>query len=202
MTVTRRTQAERRATTRTALLDATLQCLVEFGYANVTAAQIATRAGVTRGAQAHYFATKAELVVAALEHAADRIVLRFRQDPPHGDGEVKTVMALVDRMWDLHDGPTFVAITELWLASRTDAELRPHVVRLNKRLTNAVNDILRDSVPELMADPESAAVMMTALAVIRGLLLTSFVSTQRSVDTLWTATRGQLEKLVTAAAGH
>ena len=85
---------------------------------------------MTRGAQAHYFATKAELVVAALEHAADRIIVRFRQEPPRCDGEAKTVMALIDRLWDLHDGPTFVAITELWLASRTDAELRPWAARL------------------------------------------------------------------------
>ena len=36
----RRTQAERRAATRGALLDATIDCLVEFGYANTTTNRI------------------------------------------------------------------------------------------------------------------------------------------------------------------
>ncbi|WP_279581710.1 TetR/AcrR family transcriptional regulator [Fodinicola feengrottensis] len=200
--VVRRTQAQRRAATRTALLDATLESLVEHGYANVTAAQIAARAGVTRGAQAHYFATKAELVTAALEHAADQITDKFRADPPICDSETKTVMALVDRLWDLHDSPTFVAIAELWLASRTDAELRPHVIRLDKRVTVAVTEILTSAAPGMMASPDATAVMLTALAVMRGVLLTSFVSSQRSVAALWATTRGELEKLIAVAADH
>jgi AcrR family transcriptional regulator len=197
--ITRRTQAERRAATRTALLDATLESLVEHGYANVTAAQIAARAGVTRGAQAHYFATKAELVTAALEHAADQITERFRTDSPRCDSEAKTVMALIDRLWDLHDSPTFVAVAELWLASRTDAELRPHVIALNKRMTAAVTEILTAAAPELMAHSQAPAVMLTALAVMRGVLMTSFVSGPRSVAALWATTRGQLETLIAAA---
>jgi hypothetical protein len=60
--VRRRTQAERRAVTRRALLDATLDVLAEVGYGGLTTAQVVARAGVTRGAWAHYFATKTELV--------------------------------------------------------------------------------------------------------------------------------------------
>ena len=53
----RRTQAERREETRTALLDATIECLVEFGYAKTTTGRIADLAGVSRGAQIPYFRT-------------------------------------------------------------------------------------------------------------------------------------------------
>ena len=85
----RRTQAERRAATRAALLDATIAGLVEHGYARLTTSQIVDSAGVTRGAQAHYFSTKAELVAEALTHLAHKIgddltahPLPHRRTPP------------------------------------------------------------------------------------------------------------------------
>src|ERR1700682_375294 len=72
----RRTQAERRDATRTALLDAAMDCLIEEGYANTTTRRIAERAGVTPGALHHHFSGKAELLTAAVSH----ISKRFRQE--------------------------------------------------------------------------------------------------------------------------
>src|SRR5712675_230963 len=64
----RRTQAERRAATRTALLDAAIDCLVAEGYANTTTRRIAERAGLTPGALQHHFVSKAELLGQAIRH--------------------------------------------------------------------------------------------------------------------------------------
>lgn len=98
----RRTQAERRAATRGALLDATLEVLVEVGYARLTTAQVVARAGVTRGAQAHYFATKADLVVQALAHLTDRLVAEMVARPVRDvTGEREQYSALLDRLWDV-----------------------------------------------------------------------------------------------------
>ncbi|GAB3000365.1 TetR/AcrR family transcriptional regulator [Amycolatopsis acidiphila] len=200
--VKRRTQAERRMATRTALLEATVECLVEFGYANVTAAQIAARAGVTRGAQAHYFATKAELVVAGLEYAIGRIVEQLRADPPHRPTEAETVLAVVDRLWAMHDSKMFTAVTELWLGSRTDAELRKHVYRLNRQLNGGIGEILNEAVPDFLARPRGTAVILTALAGIRGVLLMSFVSSARTTKVMWTITRREIEASVADAIGR
>ena len=63
----RRTHAERSATTRTALLDATIECLAELGYSGTTTAEVVRRAGLSRGAQVHHFPTKALLIAAALD---------------------------------------------------------------------------------------------------------------------------------------
>src|SRR5690242_18826761 len=68
----RRTQEERSSATRERLLDATVDCLIEYGYAGTTVARIAERAGVTRGAQVHHYPTKADLVLAALRHLAEK----------------------------------------------------------------------------------------------------------------------------------
>src|SRR5882724_13080442 len=68
----RRTQAERSAAMRMRLLDATIECLVTYGYAGTTTHRVAELAGVTRGAQIHHFRAKEDLVVAAIEHLAQQ----------------------------------------------------------------------------------------------------------------------------------
>ena len=64
---TRRTQAERSATTRAALLAAARELFTEFGFAGAGREEIAERAGVTRGALYHHFDNKQQLFLAVVE---------------------------------------------------------------------------------------------------------------------------------------
>src|SRR4051812_2986043 len=114
----RSTQAERRAETRAALLDATIECLVTYGYAKTTTGRIAELAGVSRGAQLPYFRSRAEIVTAAVSHLAEKRISAFATR--FGDGE-STLEECLDALWDEHHGPLFDAALELWVASRTDA---------------------------------------------------------------------------------
>src|SRR4029450_5698931 len=100
----RRTQEERSAATRARLLDATLECLAELGYARTTTTEIAERGGVSRGAQLHHFPPDAE------------------RPPP-----------AVDLLWSMVAGPTFHAWLELVVAARTDEQLKPKVTALTAR---------------------------------------------------------------------
>lgn len=63
----RRTQADRRARSRHALLEAAARGLSANGYAHLVLANVAGEAGYTRGALYHQFAGKDELVLAVLE---------------------------------------------------------------------------------------------------------------------------------------
>lgn len=63
----RRTQAERSSTTRRALLDAARDLFTEHGFIGTGREQIAARAGVTRGALYHHFASKEALFRAVVE---------------------------------------------------------------------------------------------------------------------------------------
>ena len=56
---------------RQRLLDATVECLVEHGWSGTSTTLVSQRAGVSRGAQLHHFPTKADLVLAAVEHLSD-----------------------------------------------------------------------------------------------------------------------------------
>jgi AcrR family transcriptional regulator len=61
------TQAERRARTRSALLESAARGLSRHGYGNLVLEQVARDAGYTRGALYHQFRDKEELVLAVLE---------------------------------------------------------------------------------------------------------------------------------------
>jgi AcrR family transcriptional regulator len=63
----RRTQAERAASTRAALMAAARKLFTERGYDEVSAEEIVRAAGVTRGALYHHFGGKAELLEAVYE---------------------------------------------------------------------------------------------------------------------------------------
>ena len=63
----RRTQAQRSATTRAALLAAARELFAANGYVATGREQIAERAGVTRGALYHHFGSKEQLFRAVVE---------------------------------------------------------------------------------------------------------------------------------------
>jgi AcrR family transcriptional regulator len=63
----RRTQAQRRAATRQALIDSGRALFAQQGFAGVGREEIVARAGVTRGAMYHYFPSKEDLFQAVYE---------------------------------------------------------------------------------------------------------------------------------------
>ena len=63
---TRRTQAERSEETRARILDAAVHVLSTRGYAGFRTAEVATQAGVSRGALTHHFPSRDELLVAVV----------------------------------------------------------------------------------------------------------------------------------------
>src|SRR3979490_2658677 len=65
----KRTQLERRNETQAAILSASIDLLAENGYAGFSASRVAAEAGVSRGAQEHYFPKKNDLIAAATRHA-------------------------------------------------------------------------------------------------------------------------------------
>ena len=66
-----RTQAERRARTRAALLEAGARGFSRYGYGNLVLEKVAGDAGYTRGALYHLFTGKEELAVAVVDWVAE-----------------------------------------------------------------------------------------------------------------------------------
>jgi AcrR family transcriptional regulator len=147
----RRTQADRTAATRARLLDATIACLHELGYARTSTPEIAARAGVSRGAQLHHFPTKIELVTAAVEHLFARRHQEFLDAFGRLPVGADRAASAIDLLWTMFSGPTFYAWLELAVAARTDSELHAHFTATNERLMETVRRTFR----ELFAAPEA-----------------------------------------------
>src|SRR5258708_1219257 len=75
----RRTQEERSAATRAALIRAAVELITDCGYAATTTALVAGRAGVSRGALQHHFKSREEMIVAVMDYLEGE--LSFRVDP-------------------------------------------------------------------------------------------------------------------------
>jgi AcrR family transcriptional regulator len=82
----RRTQADRSATTRAALVKAARELFADQGFAATGRDEIAARAGVTRGALYHHFESKTALAAAVVAELQDELVERVVVAAAEGDG--------------------------------------------------------------------------------------------------------------------
>ena len=199
----RRTQEERSATTRAALLDATIECLVEYGYANLTTTRVVERAGVSRGAQVNHFPTKAELVSQAVRHLASKRVEEFLQTMPRlPRSEERRVSRILDLIWEVHTSPLFDASLELWVAARTDPELREGLTAVERDVSQTVASVGPSLVPRLAAKSDFQADIDSAMAAIRGLALMRFVDDPENVERRWRRTKRRMMEIFTAESGE
>jgi AcrR family transcriptional regulator len=122
-------QAEKSAMTRLAILEATIQCLLELGYANTTTALIANYAGLSRGAMMHHFPSRMSVMRAVVDHLhqlrlQEYLDLMVDIDDPQRTLTHEVIRKSVEAAWLYVNLPSFLAYQELLSASRTDAELR------------------------------------------------------------------------------
>lgn len=138
----RRTQSERRATTRAAILDAAEYLLIDKGLGAVTIAAVAERAQVSSGAVLHHFATKNDLIVNLASHLSDasKDIAVVSADPNAPLAE--RIDAMADAIVAVVFDPASRAQFELHTASRTAPEFAKHLHELNARNAEAyVSDL-------------------------------------------------------------
>ena len=133
-----RTQQQRRDETRRALLDAAVESLIDVGFARTTTLEVQRRADVSRGALLHHFPSKAELLVAAVDHLAEmraRELKLLSAQLPEGRARTDAVLGL---LWQCFSGTFFQVAMELRTAARTDPELRPVLATAEKALRERI----------------------------------------------------------------
>lgn len=165
----RRSQAERSATTRDALLDATIACLSQDGYANTTTSRVAERAGVSRGAHLHHFQTRSALVAAAMESLARRrgeALMAAVDNLPAGSERLARGLDLV---WESYSNPLFLAALDVWTHARTDTELRAHLVIVEREFDRQTLELTRRLFPEYAGRTDFDQLVEMAVATARGL---------------------------------
>jgi AcrR family transcriptional regulator len=113
-------QALKSAQTKARLVDATIRCLVKYGYSKTTTPKVAEEAGLSRGAMLHHFENGRQLMQATVVELHHKRLRAFRRAAETKDHNVHT---LVRAYWGQLLRPNFIAFQELSIAARTDKDL-------------------------------------------------------------------------------
>jgi AcrR family transcriptional regulator len=165
-----RTQAQRREQTRTALLDATIDCLVEIGYSRTSVQEICARAGVSKGAVQHHFSAKAELMASAVEHLTNKLQRQLARSLDELPGGTEGIPIAIDLLWEGYSGTLATAVTELWVAARTDPELRAAIRPVDRALGRSTMEQVTTVAGELPRERAETLFWLT-VNLTRGLAL-------------------------------
>lgn len=140
-------QAQKSAQTQLQLIEATIRCILKYGYANTTTTRVATEAGLSRGAMLHHYENGPALLHAAIEHLHEKRLKAFRRAvdsvPSHED-----VRGLLNGYWRQINHPTFLVFHELAIAARTDPSLSkiliPAQLEFNKQWYHVAIELFPD----------------------------------------------------------
>ncbi|KQT90958.1 TetR family transcriptional regulator [Marmoricola sp. Leaf446] len=161
---------------RQRLLEATVECLVEHGWSGTSTTLVSQRAGVSRGAQLHHFPSKSDLVLAAVAHLSEVRGQELRVAAaglPEGERRTRAVLEMLA---DHFTSPVFAAALELWVAARTDAELRAAVGPLEQRVGREAHRIALDALGADESRPGVRELVQATLDLVRGLGLADTIS--------------------------
>ena len=167
------TQGERTAITRRQILDAAVELLYSEGYAATTTLRIQEVAGVSRGRLLHQFPSRDVLLVAAVEHLVTARVTDLSNYDDWPQNSKERIDRAVDLMWHTYQQPYFWAATELWLAARSNEQLRqvllPHERDIGLLVRASADSFFGE---ELCARPNYPMLRELLNAGMRGIALT------------------------------
>lgn len=163
---------EQRAATRARIVRAAADSLVEVGAAATTTVEVQRRAGVSRGALLHHFATHEELFGAAVGRLVQRNEEAVREEldaaPASGDPllrALRVLRAVLRR-------PSFGAELELWAVARTNPPLRQVLRRAEgaarRDLYRVVDELLGT---EITRSPGYPLVAELTVQLLRGMAI-------------------------------
>jgi AcrR family transcriptional regulator len=178
----RRTQEQRRAETRGKLLDATIQSLLDAGYAATTTRRVTELAGVSQGAQTHHYPRRVDLVAAAVEELAERRIAELRglagDFPAQNNARVE---ALLELLWGDFSSSTFTVFIKLWVAAADDPELHERLVGVERNVARSIASLIGELAGDLAEGPDGVRRVKLTLSAIRGLALAQRFEPRREV---------------------
>jgi hypothetical protein len=101
-------------------------------------------------------------------------------------------------MWEMHQGPVFSATVELWVAARTDADLRHQMAAVEPIAAAGLVEFGKALLPEHAEHHEFLHAVYTAMDVVRGILIASWATRDHEeLEARWERARRHLRLLFT-----
>jgi AcrR family transcriptional regulator len=180
-----RTQQERREETIARLLDASIDTIVELGYARTSAKVITQRAQVSDGALFRHFPTMGDFMAATAQEAGRRLIelgVRKAEEIPSRKPSLEEALTILR---DLTASPNNTVIQELAVAARTDEKLRETLRDVMTAYFAKIRETMRPSLPEELdaaGDENFLAMLGLVLSSFNGATLFQHVLNQPGFD--------------------
>lgn len=166
-----RTQAQRREETTQALYAATMQLMLDQGYARLTTPEIAKAAGVSRGALTHHFASREELIVSAIDNhlrMVNRKLFAFAAEVAHREGSRDEI---VDYLWEMMSGGLFYVTMEYLPEARHNPAFRARLVPVVQEFHRGLDAIWTALADTAHTDGgRTAMVLNMTMCLFRGMI--------------------------------
>lgn len=161
--------------TRERVLDETVRCVIDEGFAAASAKHIAERAGVTWGVVQYHFGDRDGLLMAVVDRGLAELlgVLRALPAPSENVARDERVRRVVQAAWKVFSSDDSRASLEILIATRAMRDKR--ATRHLGQLQQAVTDLSRD-LAEGLDSPHAIAVADLIWATLRGLVVSQLVA--------------------------
>lgn len=172
-----RTQQQRREETVARLLQASIDTIIEVGYARASAAVITKRAGVSVGALFRHFETMGDFMAATAYEVLRRQLETFTKQVAEIPADRPALPAALTILRDITAGSTNAVLYELMVAARTDEKLKETLQNVLGQYSATIHDAAR-ALPGAESFPEETFPVIVALmtnvfdgaAIVRGVL--------------------------------
>lgn len=172
-----RTQQQRREETVARLLQASIDTIIEVGYARASAAVITKRAGVSVGALFRHFETMGDFMAATAYEVLRRQLETFTKQVAEIPADRPALPAALTILRDITAGSTNAVLYELMVAARTDEKLKETLQNVLGQYSAKIHDAAR-ALPGAESFPEETFSVIVALmtnvfdgaAIVRGVL--------------------------------
>lgn len=188
---TRRTSAPRKRgdDTRAKIIDETVRCIVEEGFAAATAKHVAERAGVTWGVIQYHFGDRNGLLRAVVDDGVARLLDSLSSAEVAELPRRERIEVVVDVAWSCYSSPTSMAAFEILRANRGGSSRR-HLLEMNAAI-GQLGRLITD-------EPANDGVAEVIWATLRGVVLAQMI-VGTPID--WRRERRALIEMVTHYLG-
>lgn len=168
---TRQTSAPRRRgdRTRAKIIDETVRCIIEEGFAAATAKHVAERAGVTWGVIQYHFGDRNGVLMAVVDDGVARLLDSLSAADVSALPLHERIEVVVDTAWECYSSPTSMAAFEILRAIKGlgGEPLRGHLLAMNSAITR-LGRLISD-------DPADDGVAEVIWAALRGVVLAQMI---------------------------
>ncbi len=184
----RRTQQQRRAETRTKLIEAAINIIRDQGAANLTTAKVAKEAGLTRGAIQYHFENPKDLMREVIVEVVGFLSELLEAENLSDMDKVPRLSRIVDLYWHGYRSENYEVFIEIAVLGRLDPEFGS-IVKDALRILEKERDgqWLRLFADFDQSDADKLEWRSQLLVILRGLALRQmFSETQAQVEEIYT----------------